>query len=448
MKLIKYIKSKAAIGAVVFSTVMGAFFMSPVMAFASDGGGAAVYVEEPRGWQTKAVTMQVKTNDGAIYDDKGKEIPVHSKCVYASIDDAGFEDITASMVVTIDHNCKLNLKAIYEDGSTVYNYYTFTNFDLEIPTVKAYMDGELMYITAADEISGVKSITVNNKAFTELGNGTMCVNVKDLESTDEYFQIYSNDVAGNKSKEFKVKNPYYVGEIESGQQDQSLDNPDSVEATDPTEARGTVTEDVTTTKDGEVIKEFYTVDASGKTFYIIVDKSQNSDNVYLLTEAGVNDLLNFVDYNGVDVQNGDVPMYEVPSSKREIVVDEDVETTDEEPVKEEKTETKSNSSAMFIIVILIAGVGVGYYFYKNKKRKEDLEEAEEMDAYDVPDEDESEVLVEEGDEDDYEDYEDEESDDDVEDITEEDIEGAEIMPEDLIEADSDFEVIHFGDEEE
>ena len=448
MKLIKYIKSKAAIGAVVVSTVMGAFFMSPVMAFASDGGGAAVYVEEPRGWQTKAVTMQVKTNDGAIYDDKGKEIPVHSKCVYASIDDAGFEDITATMVVTIDHNCKLNLKAIYEDGSTVYNYYTFTNFDLEIPTVKAYMDGELMYITAADEISGVKSITVNNKAFTELGNGTMCVNVKDLESTDEYFQIYSNDVAGNKSKEFKVKNPYYVGEIESGQQDQSLDNPDSVEATDPTEARGTVTEDVTTTKDGEVIKEFYTVDASGKTFYIIVDKSQNSDNVYLLTEAGVNDLLNFVDYNGVDVQNGDVPMYEVPSSKREVVVDEDVETTDEEPVKEEKTETKSNSSAMFIIVILIAGVGVGYYFYKNKKRKEDLEEAEEMDAYDVPDEDESEVLVEEGDEDDYEDSEDEEPDDVVEDITEEDIEGAEIMPEDLIEADSDFEVIHFGDEEE
>ena len=58
------------------------------------------------------------------------------------------------------------------------------------------------------------------------------------------------------------------------------------------------------------------------------------------------------------------------------------------------------------------------------------------------------ILLEEGDEDDYEDSEDEESDDDVEDITEEDIEGAEIMPEDLIEADSDFEVIHFGDEEE
>jgi len=445
MKLVKYIKCKAAIGVAIVSTVMGAFFMSPVMAFASDGGDGAVYVEEPTGWQTKAVTMQVKTNEAYITDDNGKTIPVQAKAVYASVDGEGSKDITDTGIVTIDHNCKLSLKAIYEDGRSVFNDYEFKNFDLELPTIKASLDGELMYITATDEISGVKSITVNNKAFTELGNGTMCVNVKDLESTDEYFQIYSNDVAGNKSKEFKIKNPYYVGTIESGQQDHSLDNPDSIEATDQTEARGTVTEDVTTTKDGEVIKEFYTVDASGKTFYIIVDKSQNSDNVYLLCEAGVNDLLNFVDYNGVDVQNGDVPMYEVPSAKREVVTDVAEETTEEKPV-EEKKETKGNSSTTFIIVILIAGVGVGYYFYKNKKRKEDIEEAEEMDAYDVPDEDEDEVIVEEGDEDDYEDEADETPEETE--ITEEDIEGADILPTDLIEDDSDFEVIHFGDEEE
>jgi len=443
MKLVKYIKCKAALGVAIVSTVMGAFFMSPVMAFASDGGDGAVYVEEPTGWQTRAVTMQVKTNEAYITDDNGKSIPVQAKAVYASVDGEGFKDITDTGIVTIDHNCKLSLKAIYEDGRSVFNDYEFKNFDLELPTIKASLDGELMYITATDEISGVKSITVNNKAFTELGNGTMCVNVKDLESTDEYFQIYSNDVAGNKSKEFKIKNPYYVGTIESGQQDHSLDNPDSIEATDQTEARGTVTEDVTTTKDGEVIKEFYTVDASGKTFYIIVDKSQNSDNVYLLCEAGVNDLLNFVDYNGVDVQNGDVPMYEVPSAKKEVVVEEESETAEETPAKEEKSENTGNSSAMFIIVVLVAGVGVGYYFYKNKKRKEDIEEAEEMDAYDVPDEEEPEVFVEEGDEDDYED-EDSESE---EDITEEDIEGAEIMPDDLIEGDSDFEIIEFKDEE-
>jgi hypothetical protein len=211
----------------------------------------------------------------------------------------------------------------------------------------------------------------------------MCVNIKDLETTDEYITIHSDDIAGNASKAYKLKNPYFVGEIESGQEDKSLDNPDSIEATDPTKARGTVTDDYITQG-----RELFTVDASGKTFYLIVDRTQNQENVYLLTEAGVNDLLNFTDYNGVDVQNGDVPMYEIPSAGGRRA-EEPEQPVEEEPEKEKETETaeapKSNSATMFIIVVIICGVGVGYYFLKNKKRKEDLAEAEEMDAFDTPD---------------------------------------------------------------
>ena len=48
------------------------------------------------------------------------------------------------------------------------------------------------------------------------------------------------------SKENKIKNPYFVGDIDSGQEDKSLGNPDSVEPTDPTKARGTVTDDYIT----------------------------------------------------------------------------------------------------------------------------------------------------------------------------------------------------------
>ena len=451
---LRTIKTKVAIAATIAGTLGGAFLM-PTVAFASDGGDGAVYVDEPRGWQNKAVTLQVKTNDIYTTTSDGKDITYTAKCVYASIDDEKYKDITDSMVVTIDHNCQLKLKAIYDDGSTIYNDYDFKNFDLENPEIKASVDGELLYLTATDEISGVKDINANGKSFTELGNGQMCVNIKDLQATDEYIEIYADDNAGNKSKVYKVKNPYYVGEIESGQEDKSLDNPDSVEATDPTEARGTVTEDVTTTEDGEVIKEFYTVEASGKTFYLIVDKSQNQDNVYLLTEAGVNDLLNFVDYNGVDVENGDVPMYEIPSNTKSSVTVEDTTeeaAADTEEVTEETKETKSNSSAMLIIVVLACAGGIGYYIYRNKKRKEDLEEAEEMDAYDVPEDDE--VLIEEGEDDEYEDEDtaDAEDNDDTEEdadhtdeVTEEDIAGADIMPADLEVLDDDFEEIRFDD---
>ena len=47
-------------------------------------------------------------------------------------------------------------------------------------------------------------------------------------------------------------------------------------------------------------KEFYTIKTkSDKVFYLIVDKDKTDENVYLLTEVGENDLLNFTDTNMV-----------------------------------------------------------------------------------------------------------------------------------------------------
>ena len=440
MKIIRIVKTKAAIAATVLGTVAGAFLLPADQVLASDGNGA-VYVEVPEGWQNEARTLQIKVDDYSIYSSDNKEIPVTYKKVDVAFDDGDYIEVTESMVVTITANCTLKLRALYEDGNFAYNEIKITNFDLEQPTIKATVEGEVLYLEATDQISGVKDISVNGKAFTELSEGKMCVNIKDLESTDQYISIHSDDNAGNASKEYKIKNPYFVGEIESGQEDKSLDNPDSVEATDPTKARGTVTDDYVTQG-----REFFTVDASGKTFYLVVDRTQNQENVYLLTEAGVNDLLNFTDYNGVDVQNGDIPMYEIPSSGG-IKVEKSAELIDQEATEEEKEapaeeKPKGNSATMFIIVVIIAGVGVGYYFLKNKKRRDDLAEAEEMDAFDTPDDTE----IEEGDievEEDEEDEEDQLSDEELEDaeleyFDEEDNED-EPVPEGYDEEDSDPE---------
>ncbi len=199
----------------------------------------------------------------------------------------------------------------------------------------------------------------------------------------------------------QINNPYYVGTIESGAVDQSLTNPESVEATDPTEARGTVSENVVNTEGGEITKEFYTITANEKTFYLVVDKTQNQENVYLLTEAGTNDLLNFVDYNGVDVVNGDVPMYEIAAgNSAEVLEDTDLESAEVNSEKEAATEdtavkTTKNSNSMMVIVVVVCILAIGFYFVKNKKKKEYLSDAEEMDTFDVPeDEEEEEVILE------------------------------------------------------
>lgn len=428
MKLVSLIKSKAAIAVVSLGTALGAFLM-PVQAFASDGNGA-VYMEIPEGWQNHEYTGMVKVEDYVIWDKDNKEIPVTAAEVYYAIDDGKYVNITESMQVTIDKNCKLKLRVIYTDGGCAFSEYDIDNFDLEKPTIEAKLDGEIVYLTATDEISGVAKITVNGKDYTDLKDGQMCTNIKDYEQTDEYIEISSTDNAGNVSKGFRIKNPYFVGEVQSGQEDKSLDNPDSVEPTDPTKARGTVTDDFVTSD-----REFFTVDASGKTFYLIVDRTSSQENVYLLTEAGVNDLLNFVDYNGVDVQNGDIPMYEIPSTgKQEVKTAEVIEEPVEE-VEEPKEEKKTGSSSWLVIVLIAAIFGGGYYFLKVKKTKDDLMDAGEMDEFDNGGEyaDDS-IGIDDSDEPEEEaDYEDSEEDDFSED--EEAEAGADMTPEDLAEGD-------------
>ena len=423
MKVVSLIKSKLAITAVALGTALGAFLM-PVQAFASDGNGA-VWTEIPQEWQNHEYTAQVKVEDYVIWDKDNKEIPITYKSVEYAIDDGKYVDITDTMVVTIDKNCHLKLRAIYEDGGCAFNECDIENFDLERPTIDARLDGEIMYLTAADEISGVAKISVNGKDYTELKDNQMCTNIKDYEQTDEYIEISATDNAGNVSKGFKIKNPYFVGEVQSGQEDKSLDNPDSVEPTDPTKARGTVTDDFVTNE-----REFFTVDASGKTFYLIVDRSQSTENVYLLTEAGCNDLLNFTDYNGVDVQNGDVPMYEIPSRgiEEKKVTPDVTDETEEEPTEEPKETQKTGSSSWLVIILIAAVFGGGYYFLKVRKNKEDLMDAGEMDEFD----NEGEIAVDDS-EDEEEFY------DDEDDYDEDEENGADIAPEDLVEDEIDLD---------
>lgn len=353
--------------ALAMGVLLSAFLM-PTTVYASDGSGG-VDITLPEGWQTKEWVSQVTP-----FEYSNGKIKVYAKTVSASFNDGAYLDITDTMQVSIKENGKLSVRVEYSDGNVSSDTFVITNFDLERPSISARVDGEVMYLSAKDEISGVKSIAVNGKVFEELKDGQMCIDIKELETKQEYFTVYAKDVAGNLSKTYKVKNPYYVGEVDAGNSDKSLTNPQSVEATDPTSAKGSVT-DYTTDK------EFYTITADEKTFYLVIDNSMSQENVYLLTEASSNDLLNFVDYNGVDVENGDIPLYEF--SEEVADTSSDV-TTKEVP---QKTEKKMDSS-VFLVLIIAVSVGGGYYFVKKKKQSEELDEAEEMDVYDLPDDEE------------------------------------------------------------
>ena len=102
---------------------------------------------------------------------------------------------------------------------------------------------------------------------------------------------------------------------------------------------------------------------NGKTFHLIINHDEDSENVMLLTEVSEDDLLNMVEKK------------EAP--KQEVVKEEPVK----EEVKPEKKDEKSNLGTYIILLLVVGGaLGAGYYF-KVLKKKEDkeLEALEEED---------------------------------------------------------------------
>ena len=117
-------------------------------------------------------------------------------------------------------------------------------------------------------------------------------------------------------------------------------------------------------------KEFLTVTTkNNNTFYIVIDRSATSQNVYMLSQIDENDLSEFLDKDSTATVVTPQP------DKSKVVLDE---TNNEDIDKEatidpEKTASaKTNMGAMATILILaLGGVAAYYYFkiYNLKKRK-------------------------------------------------------------------------------
>ncbi|HGD0789469.1 TPA: CD1107 family mobile element protein [Streptococcus agalactiae] len=120
---------------------------------------------------------------------------------------------------------------------------------------------------------------------------------------------------------------------------------------------------------------------NGKTFYLIINHDEDSENVMLLTEVSEDDLLNMVEKK------------EAP--KQEVVKEEPIK----EEVKPEKKDEKSNLGTYIILLLVVGGaLGAGYYF-KVVKKKEDKElEALEEEDDDFFSEAESEEEINDADE--------------------------------------------------
>ena len=194
-----------------------------------------------------------------------------------------------------------------------------------------------------------------------------------------------------KEKEVRYPNKLTAKQVPNNNQNSGADssgeqiNPNKGVASAPSKARASVVENKDNANkdypihhgDSSDNKEAgkYSADArqfitfqtkSGKTFHLIINHDEQSENVMLLTEVSEDDLLNMV-------EKKEKPKEEV--KKIEETVPES-EVKKEEPKKEEN---KGNGSYIFLGIIVLAVVGAGYYFkiYKKKQEEDDYDEDEE-----------------------------------------------------------------------
>ena len=244
-------------------------------------------------------------------------------------------------------------------------------------------------ITPISPISGIKTSSGISPQIPQTSVSSSGKGSSDTVSSGNTAKDTGKTEVKEKEKEVRYPNKLTAkAPANNNSQDSSMDatsksvNTNKGVASAPSKARGTVTENKDNANNDYPIHhgdssdnketDMYSADArqfitfqtkNGKTFHLIINHDEDSENVMLLTEVSEDDLLNMVEKK------------EAP--KQEIVKEEPVK----EEVKLEEKEEKSSLGTYIILLLVVGGaLGAGYYF-KVVKKKEDreLEALEEED---------------------------------------------------------------------
>lgn len=225
---------------------------------------------------------------------------------------------------------------------------------------EAWIVGDTLKIDVTDTKSGA--------------NSTLELNLKDYDLSREYISVQAADAEGNKSNTVQIKNPYYVAP-ETEQTESAL--PKGAFTPD---GEGTVIDNV----GDNGSKEFFTIKtAADNTFFLVIDRKRDSDNVYFLNAITEADLLEMAQKNKSGSTTSAIPTPE-PTEQEP--------GTSPEPTTAPQSAQDSGSGFMIFIVIgvILAG-GAGWYFkvYLPKQKSADNYEADVESDDEYFDEDEN-----------------------------------------------------------
>ena len=400
---------------------------SPIMqmqnVYAAENGSPEISIEKPDGWKQGNTTVSITVD--ASHMPEGFSV---AKIEAKAGKDGSWQDVTGNGSISIDGNKTVYVRVTDGDGNVYEQNRSIKCYDTEKPTLSASLTDGVLTIQGNDTVSGIAAITVNGTTYTELTDGMLKVQLTQKDFTTKQIEITATDGAGNTSEKYVLQNPYYEWAVKQAEKQKASSEsgsgmttttsaetgteetttsplPQDAQASQPTDAKGTVDERTVTgieeqlsqegetaetvTKTGtEDTKEFYTISTkSGKIFYLIVDNSKAQDNVYFLTEVSEKDLMNFTLSDSVTLPEVDT-VYAEPEKKAEEEKPETTESAEKDKVEDEiqMPEDKSPFGTYLLIALVAVGAAAGGYYFKVYKPKHEYDDEDEMEE----DEDESE----------------------------------------------------------
>jgi len=127
--------------------------------------------------------------------------------------------------------------------------------------------------------------------------------------------------------------------------------------------------------------EYMTVQTiSGAVFYLVIDRSADTENVYFLNQVDELDLMAIMD--DAQKQEYESSLKEEPQEVPETPIED--EPTADEPVDEEpQADLQTNNLALFGVIGVIAALVIGgYAFMKKKAKKDGADLDEDLEFYD------------------------------------------------------------------
>ena len=169
----------------------------------------ALDADIPAGWHNAPVTVTVRIRDKNNAGWQKVEAALRETAERTDLTEALGRDGAAAYTVPdngivfifvtdpygTEHTLTLELRCI----------------DLEAPVLRAGVSGTLLRVEAADALSGMAGVYVNDELYTTLQNGEFSVRI-DKNTRDSHFYIMGVDNAGNRTGYVVIANPFYEKE--------------------------------------------------------------------------------------------------------------------------------------------------------------------------------------------------------------------------------------------